>query len=77
MARSAVYIPPYKEVRPSDGREWVIFESLVAFLSLMLIVSGFVLYIGHAFEAKAALPGGAIEISHQTVAERPLSLVEA
>lgn len=76
MARSAVYIPPYKEVRPSDGREWLVFESLVAFLSLLLIVSGFVICIGHAFEAKAALPRSGNEISHQTITDRPLSLVE-
>lgn len=82
MAHDAVYIPPYKDVpvkdlRERDGREWVVFESLVAVLALLLIISGFALYVGRTFDTPARLPGGAIEISTQNATEPPLSLVEA
>jgi hypothetical protein len=64
MSRTAIYIPPAR----SDGREWLVLESLFAGLA----------YIGHAFSPpETAVPGGAIEISTQTPTERPLSLVEA
>jgi len=61
-----------------DGRELVVFESLVAFLALLLIISGFTLYVSHAFSAPdEIMPGGAVKVSAQIPAEQPLSLVEA
>jgi len=74
MSRTAIYIPPPR----SDGREWLVLESLFALLALLLIISGFSLYIGRAFSPPdTALPGGAIEIGTQMPTDRPLSLAEA
>jgi len=75
MDRNTVYIPPYDNDRRHDGREWVVFESLVAFLALLLIISGFALYIDNAFASNEKTSSvGAIEISTRN---GPLSLVEA
>ena len=62
----------------SDGRELVIFESIVALLALLLIISGFSLYAGKAFNApEDIMPSGAVKVSTQTTVEIPFSLVEA
>lgn len=63
----------------SDGRELVIFESIVALLALFLIISGFSLYAGKGFNAPdETLPSGATQISASLMpVDRPLSLVEA
>ena len=68
----------YNTATRTDGRELVLFESLVAFLALLLIISGFGLYVGHAFAASdETLPSGAVKIGTQSAIEQPLSLVEA
>jgi len=60
-----------------DGRELVVFESLVALLSLLLIISGFTLYISQAFsKPDQTMTSGAIMVSSQTSSEAPFSLVE-
>ncbi len=63
----------------SDGRELIVFESIVALLALLLIISGFSLFISQAFNAPdETLPSGAIKISANLMSvDRPLSLVEA
>ncbi|MGN6365671.1 hypothetical protein [Asticcacaulis taihuensis] len=67
-----------RKLQRGDGRELVIFESIVAFLALLLIISGFTLYVGHAFSAtEDIMPSGAVKVSAQLPTEPPLSLVEA
>lgn len=69
---------PRKPASRGDGRELVVFESLVAFLALLLIISGFAMYVSHAFSTPdEIMPSGAIKVSAQIPAEQPLSLVEA
>jgi len=69
---------PRKSTPRGDGRELVVFESLVALLALLLIISGFSLYVGKAFSApEEILPSGAVKVSSQLPTEPPLSLVEA
>jgi hypothetical protein len=76
MPRTATF--HQREFQRGDGRELVIFESIVAFLALLLIISGFTLYVGHAFSAtEDIMPSGAVKVSTQLLAEPPLSLVEA
>ena len=61
----------------NDGRELVVFESIVALLSLLLIISGFTLYISQAFsKPDHTMPSGVIMMSSQTPSEVPFSLVE-
>lgn len=58
--------------------ELVVFESLVALLALLLIISGFSLYVGRTFNApEDIMPSGAVKVSTHIPAEPPLSLVEA
>ena len=68
-----------KPARRSDGRELLVFESIVALLALLLIISGFSLYVSQAFSAPdETLPSGATRINTATIqVDRPLSLVEA
>lgn len=55
--------PPHARVPRGDGRELVVFESIVA---LLLIISGFSLYIGKAFTAPdAPVSGGAVGSAHK------------
>lgn len=69
---------PRKSTPQGDGRELVVFESLVALLALLLIISGFSLYVGKAFNApEDIMPSGAVKVSTHMPAEPPLSLVEA
>ncbi len=69
---------PHKSTPRGDGRELIVFESLVALLALLLIISGFSLYVGRIFNApEDIMPSGAIKISTHMPAEPPLSLVEA
>jgi hypothetical protein len=76
MPRTATFHT--RKLQRGDGRELVIFESIVAFLALLLIISGFILYIGHTFNAQDEIrPSGAVKVSTQLLAEPPLSLVEA
>lgn len=76
MPRTATFHT--RKFQRGDGRELVVFESLVALLALLLIISGLTLYVGKAFSApEEILPSGAVKISTQMPAEAPLSLVEA
>jgi hypothetical protein len=69
--------PSHARVPRGDGRELVVFESIVALFALLLIISGFSLYIGKAFTAPdAPVSGGAVRVSAQTTVEIPLSLAE-
>ena len=84
MPRTAIFDtrdfqPPARKSAPrNDGRELVVFESIVALLSLLLIISGFTLYVSHAFATPhEVMPSGAVKVSTQIPVERPLSLVEA
>lgn len=77
MPRTAANPSPLRAPR-DNGRELVVFESIVALLALLLIISGFSLYIGRTFDAPAEpVSSGAVRVSTQTTAEVPLSLAEA
>jgi hypothetical protein len=74
---STLHNTDYRTARPSDGREHVVFESIVALLALIMIISGFLLYVGNAFAATAHTQANTIPI--ETVApvtDKPLSLAE-
>ncbi len=84
MPRTAVFHaqdfqPAARKSAPrNDGRELVVFESIVALLALLLIISGFTLYVSHAFSTPdEIMPSGAVKVSTQMPVEQPLSLVEA
>jgi hypothetical protein len=77
MPRTAAN-PSHLRAPRDNGRELVVFESIVALLALLLIISGLSLYIGRTFDAPAEpASGGAVRVSTQTTAEAPLSLAEA
>ncbi len=83
MPRTAIFhahdFQPVARKTPSrtDGRELVVFESIVALLALLLIISGFTLYVSHAFATPdEIMPSGAVKVSAQTPVDRPFSLVE-
>ncbi|CAM3153396.1 hypothetical protein [Asticcacaulis taihuensis] len=75
MPRTATFHT--RKLQRGDGRELVVFESIVALLALLLIISGFTLYVGHAFSPpEDIMPSGTVKVSTQIQAEPPLSLVE-
>ena len=78
MPRTAtLHNTDYRYARPSDGREHVVFETVVALLALIMIISGFSLYVGNAFAASTDTQANTISIETAApVTDKPLSLAE-
>ncbi|CAL4867414.1 hypothetical protein MMA231_01667 [Asticcacaulis sp. MM231] len=61
----------------SDGREHVIFETIVIVMALIMIISGFSLYVGKAFAATGDTQLHTILTGTSApVTDRPFSLAE-
>lgn len=77
MPSAALQNTDYRNTRPSDGREHVVLETIVILLALVMIISGFSLYVGNAL-AENRDPQSST-VSHQVTVpttEKPLSLAE-
>jgi len=76
--RHSVVLPAFRPSAPrSDGREHVIFESIVALLALLLIISGFSLYVSQAFAKEVPLDTSLMQVASPPMpAEPPYSLAE-